>query len=75
MKAYVISNAEKLKEVVPLMGKGDKFVKALITHHHEAMLEHGDYIFMVDDEHIWDNVFEALKIARESTVSSPRLLR
>lgn len=55
------------------MGKGDKFVKALINHHHEAMLEHGDYIFMVDDEHIWDNVFEALKIARETTGEAPML--
>lgn len=55
------------------MGKGDKFVKALINHHHEAMLEHGDYIFMVDDKHIWDNVFEALKIARESTGEAPMI--
>lgn len=55
------------------MGKGDEFVTSLIQHHHEAMLEHGDYIFMVDDEHIWDNVFEALKLARESTGYAPMI--
>lgn len=55
------------------MGKGDTFVKALITRHHEAMLEHGDYIFIVDDEHIWDNVFEALMIARETRGVAPMI--
>jgi len=37
-------------------GSKEKIVSMLISRQHTAMLEHGDYIFMVDDYKILDNV-------------------
>lgn len=58
-------------------GKDDaddlRFVRSLIKRKHEAILEHGDYIFMVDDEHIYDNVCEALNDIRAITGEAPML--
>jgi len=41
-------------------GSADRIVKALIKRGHESAIEHGDYIFLLDDTHILDNVLEAL---------------
>lgn len=41
-------------------GSAEKIVGALIRKGHESALEHGDYIFRLDDAHILDNVAEAL---------------
>ena len=38
------------------MGNGDKFIQSLIADHHDAMLEHGDYIFLMDDPKCLENV-------------------
>lgn len=38
------------------LGDGEKFVHSLINRHHDAMLEHGDYIFLLDDPKVLENV-------------------
>lgn len=43
------------------------FVKGLIRRHHEAMLEHGDYMFLLDDYKLLDNVAYALRRIMEDT--------
>lgn len=45
-------------------GSADRFVRAIINNRHEAMLEHGDYIFMVDEQ-VWNFTHEALMQAEK----------
>ena len=40
-------------------GSAERFVANCIRRKHEAMLEHGDYIFTFDDKHIYDNRIRA----------------
>lgn len=49
------------------------FVKGLIQRKHEAMLEHGDYIFLLDDYHILDNVVYGLVDLMSRTGKAPLL--
>ena len=54
-------------------GSAERMVKALINRHHEAMLEHGDYIFALADYHILDNVVFSLRRLMEDTGVTPML--
>ena len=51
----------------------ETFVKGLIRRHHNAMLEHGDMIFELGDDHIYANVAEALQIIRDKGYQPPML--
>ena len=48
-------------------GSDEQIVSMLIARHHYAMLEHGDYIFLVDDRKILDNVNNAIEEIRHKT--------
>lgn len=52
---------------------GERFVAMCIERKHEAMLEHGDYIFTMDDRKIYENVADALQILRDSGFEPPML--
>lgn len=54
-------------------GSADRMVKMLIQRHHEAMLEHGDYIFMLEDYHILDNIAYSLRRLMEDGDDVPML--
>lgn len=51
----------------------EAFVRALIQRKHEAMLEHGDYIFLLDDYHILDSVVWSLNNLMSRTGRAPML--
>lgn len=51
----------------------ERFVEKCIRSHHDAMLEHGDYIFLIDDKHIYDNVAEGLQMIRDAGDQAPML--
>lgn len=51
----------------------DTFVKNLIRRGHLAMLEHGDYIFAVEDYHIYNNIAEGLQMLRDKFGKAPKL--
>ena len=51
----------------------ERIVRMLIQRRHEAMLEHGDYIFMLEDYHILDNVTDGLADLMSRTGSAPML--
>ena len=51
----------------------EKLVKALIDRQHEAMLEHGDYIFRVHDHHIYENICDGLQLIRDKFGKAPLL--
>lgn len=48
-------------------GSADGIVSMLISRQHSAMLEHGDYIFLVDDRKILDNVIYAVEEIKHKT--------
>lgn len=54
-------------------GTAERLVASLIARGHEAMLEHGDYIFEISDEHIYRNVCEDLQIIRDHGSSAPMI--
>lgn len=54
-------------------GTAESLVKALITRKHEAMLEHGDMIFQVDDSHILDCIDDELQGFRRNGQRAPML--
>ena len=54
-------------------GSNDAIVSMLISRDHTAMLEHGDYIFMVDDYKILDNVAYCLHRHEKDTGHRIRL--
>lgn len=54
-------------------GSAERFVANCIRRKHEAMLEHGDYIFLVDDRKIYDNVADSLQLIRNSGFQAPML--
>ena len=54
-------------------GSAEKMARMLIRRRHDAMLEHGDYIFMLDDYHILDNVADGLRMLMYKTGRSPML--
>lgn len=54
-------------------GSAERMVKTLIQRKHEAMLEHGDYIFMLDDYHMLDNIVYALRRLMEDGDRVPLL--
>lgn len=51
----------------------DTFVKNLIRRGHLAMLEHGDYIFAIEDYHIYNNIAEGLQMLRDKFGKAPKL--
>ena len=54
-------------------GSAESIVRMLIRNGHEAMLEHGDYIFMLEDYHILDNVVDGLVDLMSRTGNVPML--
>lgn len=54
-------------------GSAEHIVKMLVRNGHEAMLEHGDYIFMLEDHHILDNVVDGLVELMSGTGKVPML--
>ena len=54
-------------------GSSEKFAKGIMAHGHEAMMEHGDMIFQVDDPHIIDNVSEGLQMLKDRGLGCPML--
>ena len=54
-------------------GSAEHFVARCIRKKHEAMLEHGDYIFLIDDKHIYNHVAEALQMIRDDGNQAPML--
>ena len=54
-------------------GSAERIVSMLISKNHTAMLEHGDYIFLVDDYKILDNVAYSLRHIEENTGHRIRL--
>lgn len=54
-------------------GSAERFVQMCIRRRHEAMLEHGDYIFLIEDEHIYHNVAEGLQMIRDAGHPAPML--
>ena len=54
-------------------GSAEAIVSMLISRQHTAMLEHGDYIFLVDDYKILDNVAYSLRRHEENTGHHIRL--
>ena len=51
----------------------EKMVRSLRQRQHNAMLEHGDYIFALDDYHLMDNIVYALRRLMEDTGIVPFL--
>ena len=54
-------------------GSAEKMAAMLIRKHHEAMLEHGDYIFRVYDHHIYENICDGLQLIRDKFGKAPML--
>lgn len=54
-------------------GSAERFVANCIRRQHEAMLEHGDYIFCIDDRKIYNNVAEGLQMIRDTGYQAPML--
>jgi thymidylate synthase (FAD) len=54
-------------------GSAERMVRMLIQRHHEAMLEHGDYIFLLDDYKILDNIVYSLRRLMEDGADVPML--
>ena len=54
-------------------GSADRMVKMLIQRGHEAMLEHGDYIFLLEDYKILDNIAYSLRRLMEDGDDVPLL--
>ena len=54
-------------------GSAERMAQMLIRMHHEAMLEHGDYIFMLDDYKVMDNIAYSLRRLMEDGDDVPRL--
>jgi len=54
-------------------GSAERIVRMLIQRHHEAMLEHGDYIFLLDDYKILDNIVYSLRRLMENGDDVPLL--
>ena len=54
-------------------GSAERMVRMLIQRHHEAMLEHGDYIFLLDDYKILDNIVYSLRRLMENGDDVPML--
>lgn len=51
----------------------DAFLERLIYQKHESVLEHGDYIFLLDDYHILDSVVYGLNDLMSRTGKAPML--
>lgn len=51
-----------------------KFVRNLILHHHDAMLEHGDYVFRIKDQGVYKAVAEGMQMLRDATGMAPNLI-
>jgi len=54
-------------------GTAERMVRALINRRHEAMLEHGDYIFMLEDYSIMSHIAYALRRLMEDGEDVPML--
>ncbi len=54
-------------------GSAERMVRMLIQRHHEAMLEHGDYIFLLEDYKILDNIAYSLRRLMEDKGIVPLL--
>jgi thymidylate synthase (FAD) len=54
-------------------GSAERMVRMLIQRGHEAMLEHGDYIFLLEDYKILDNIAYSLRRLMESGADVPLL--
>lgn len=54
-------------------GSAERMVRMLIQRHHEAMLEHGDYIFLLEDYKILDNIAYSLRRLMEDGDDVPLL--
>lgn len=54
-------------------GSAEAFVKDIIRRGHESVLEHGDYIFQIDDYHIMDNIQKSLEMIEMGTGHRIRL--
>lgn len=54
-------------------GSAERMVRMLIQRHHEAMLEHGDYIFLLEDYKILDNIAYSLRRLMERGADVPLL--
>ncbi|MBQ8962188.1 MAG: FAD-dependent thymidylate synthase [Clostridia bacterium] len=54
-------------------GSAERIVRMLIQRHHEAMLEHGDYIFLLEDYKILDNIAYSLRRLMERGADVPLL--
>ena len=51
----------------------EAFVQGLIKRKHLSVLEHGDMIFEIGDDHIYENVAEGLQILRDAGEQPPML--
>lgn len=51
----------------------ENFARGLIRRHHNSVLEHGDMIFEISDHHIYDAVYEALRMIRDRGDQPPML--
>lgn len=54
-------------------GSAERIVRMLIQRRHEAMLEHGDYIFLLGDYKILDNIVYSLRRLMEDGENVPLL--
>ena len=54
-------------------GSAERMVQMLIRRRHEAMLEHGDYIFLLEDYKILDNIVYSLRRLMEDGDNVPLL--
>lgn len=54
-------------------GSAERMVRMLIQRHHEAMLEHGDYIFLLENYKILDNIAYSLRRLMERGADVPLL--
>ena len=54
-------------------GSAERIVRMLIQRRHEAMLEHGDYIFLLEDYKILDNIVYSLRRLMEDGENVPLL--
>ena len=54
-------------------GSAKRFIESCIRRRHESILEHGDYIFLLDDEKIYDNVAEEMRTISETRGYAPHI--
>lgn len=54
-------------------GSAERMVRMLIQRHHDAMLEHGDYIFLLEDYKILDNIAYSMRRLMEDGDDVPLL--